>query len=340
MKVLKWLVIVVVALIALVVGAGFALPDNAHVERSIVVNAKPVTVYTVLNGFRQFNKWSPWAKLDPNAQYTIEGPATGVGAKQSWTSQDPNVGSGSQEIIAVTPNQSITQKLVFADFDSDNTAIFTLTPEGEGTRVVWGFDMGCKGDVMCRYFGLMMDKMLGPDYESGLLGLQALVETLPKDDFSDLEVEVLETKPVTVAYIYGEAPADQAGPKLGELYGKVMKFVTGAGSKQVDAPMAITHEFNDETKFWKFDAAIPVDKADLVAPAEGEVKVMQTYAGMAIKVIHKGAYSAMEPTYNKLMAYKAARGFEDNGNSWEHYVTDPGSTPEADLVTNIYWPVK
>lgn len=340
MKVLKWLVIVTGVLIALVVGAGFVLPDNAHVERAIVVNAKPATVYAVLNGFRQFNKWSPWAKLDPNAKYTVEGPMTGVGAKQSWTSEDPNVGSGSQEIIAVSPNQSVTMKLTFSDFDSDNTALYVLTPEGEGTRIVWGFDMGCRGNIMCRYFGLMMDGMLGPDYESGLLNLQALVETLPKADFSDLQVEVVDAKPVAIAYAYGESPAEQAGPKLGELYGKVMKVVTAAGGKQVDAPMAITHEFNEETKFWKFDAAIPVDKADLAAPADGEVKVGQTYGGLAIKAVHKGPYAAMEPTYGKLMAYKAAMGFEDNGNSWEHYVTDPGSTPEDDLITNIYWPVK
>ena len=37
---------------------------------------------------------------------------------------------------------------------------------------------------------------------------------------------------------------------------------------------------------------------------------------------------------------RTVAGFEDNGDSWEQYVSDPGSTPDAELVTNINWPVK
>ena len=41
-----------------------------------------------------------------------------------------------------------------------------------------------------------------------------------------------------------------------------------------------------------------------------------------------------------LFAYLAARGMEQNGPPWDEYVTDPGSTPQAELRTNIYLPVK
>lgn len=339
MKALKWLAIGFGGLIAALCAIGWVLPDTAHVERSIVVDAKPATVYTVLNGFRQFQKWSPWAKYDPAAVITHEGPMMGVGAKQSWAGND-QVGTGSQEIIEVKPNELVRIDLVFGGFESKNTATYLLSPEGEGTKVTWAYDTISGGNLIYRYFGLLSDSMLGPDYESGLASLKQLVESLPKDDFSALQVEIVETTAKTVAYAYGEASVDQAGAKLGELYGKVMKFVADSGAKQSDAPMAITHAFDEATKFWKFDAAIPVDKADLAAPAEGEVKIKQTYAGMALKVTHKGPYAAMEPTYNQLTAYKLAAGFEDNGDSWEHYVTDPGNTPEAELVTHIYWPVK
>ena len=340
MKILKWLLIAVVVLIVAAVGTAFMLPDTSHVERSTTIAARPATVFAVINGYRQFNKWSPWADKDPNTKYQIEGPMTGVGAKQSWQSEDPNVGSGSQEIVESVPNRKLKTKLVFADFPSDNWAELSLTPEGESTRLLWTFDMNCNGSLMCRCFGVMMDSMLGPDYEHGLAKLKSFAETLPKDDFSDLQAEVVETRPVTIAYASGEASTDQAAARLGELYAKVLAFIKSSGANQSSAPMAITRAFDDKTKFWKFDAALPVDKVDLVAPPDSEVKVTQTYAGKAIKVTHKGAYAAMEPTYAKLIAFKSASGFEDNGNSWEHYISDAKTTPEADLVTYIYWPVK
>ena len=61
--------------------AGFLLPASTTVERRAVVPAPQATVFTVLNGFRNFNRWSPWADLDPDATYIHEGPVQGVGAR-------------------------------------------------------------------------------------------------------------------------------------------------------------------------------------------------------------------------------------------------------------------
>lgn len=338
MKVLKWLVILVLVLIAALVGAGFFLPDRAHVERSTVVNAPVPAVFALLNGFRRFQEWSPWLKYDPAAKVTTEGPPWGVGARQSWAGND-QVGSGSQEIVATNPWSDITIKLVFADFGSENTARYVLAPEGEATRVTWSYDSAANGNLLYRYFGLMADKMLGPDYEDGLAKLKTVAETLPRDDFREVEAELVQTQAMPIAYVAGEAPADQAANALAAAYAKVQAFMAANNLKQAAMPLAVTREFNDETKYWKFDAAIPLDQV-CTAPEGGEVGCGSTYAGYAIKAVHRGAYEAAEPTYNKLLAFKNAAGLQDNGNSWEHYVVDPATAPQAEWVTHIYWPVK
>jgi hypothetical protein len=64
-----------------------------------------------LLAWQQPKKWSPWAALDPNAKYTIEGPEFGVGAKQSWIGDPKTVGSGSQEIVEVKPGESVTKEI-------------------------------------------------------------------------------------------------------------------------------------------------------------------------------------------------------------------------------------
>jgi len=178
-KLLRNLVIGVLVLIGAVIVTGFFLPDAAHVERSILIKAPPQTVFRLLNGFDHFNEWSPWAKLDPKTQYTRQGPAEGVGAKLAWFSENPNVGSGSQEIIESLPPGRIRVKVEFTGFDSDNVATYTLVPEDGATRMTWGYDTRFEGNLLGRYFGLLLDRMLGKDYETGLLNLKLLAERAP-----------------------------------------------------------------------------------------------------------------------------------------------------------------
>lgn len=339
MKALKIVIGTILGLIALMVAVGFALPDTAHVERSTVVQARPATAYAVLNGFKQFRKWSPWDGLDPNTQYTTSGPIWGVGAGQAWRGDD-RVGAGSQEIIATEPNQSVTIKLVFEGFDSENTARYLIAPEGEGSRITWSYDSVFNGNLLGRYFGLMMDKMLGADYEKGLAQLKTLLESLPKDDFSGIEPAVVQTTAQPILYIAGSAgPADGAA-QLGAAYGQVMGYMQAHGIQQVAAPLAVTRKYDEATKAWDFDAGIPVDKTEPAPPADGAVKAGQTYAGWVIRATHTGPYEAMEPTYAKLMAFRTAAGFEDNGNSWEQYITDPTTVAPEAIKTHVYWPIK
>lgn len=339
MKILKYLVIGTLVLIAGLVGVGFFLPDTVHVERSTTVNARPSTAYAVLDGFKQFNKWSPWAGIDPNTKYESSGPIWGVGAKHAWSSEDANVGKGSQEIIASERDKSVTIKLIFEGFDSDNTATYTLTPEGEGTKVTWGYDSTFKGNLLGRYFGTMMDGMLGPDYEKGLAQLKTLIESLPKDDFTTVNLDMAETKALPILYFSDSAGPSDAAAKLTAAYAKVMEAMAAQGVKQVLPPLAITRKYDEATKAWDFDAAIIVDK-DVTPPADSPVKAGKTYAGWTIRATHVGSYDSIEPTYQKLIAFKTVAGFEDNGNSWEHYITDPTTTTPDKVQTHVYWPVK
>lgn len=184
-KILKMLVMAVLALAALAIAIGFMLPDSRRFERSVVVDAQPATVYAVLAGFRQFNRWSPWAGLDPNTQYNYDGPPMGVGAKLAWHSAQENVGSGSQEIVEAEPSQKVRSRLVFSGFKSENYATFMLAPEGEHTRVTWIYETQFHGDLLGRYFGLKLEDWIAPDYEKGLASLQTFVAGLPKNDFGE-----------------------------------------------------------------------------------------------------------------------------------------------------------
>ena len=177
MKIVKILLGIIVALAALIVIGGMFLPSEQHVERSIVIEAEPAEVFSLVNDFREWNKWSPWAAYDPEGtRYEFSGPATGVGSKMSWSSEHPNVGSGTQEIVDSQFNTMVRSELRFDGFDAPSYATFTLEPTDSGTRLTWSFDANLD-NMLGRYMGLMMDDWVGGDYERGLARLKELAET-------------------------------------------------------------------------------------------------------------------------------------------------------------------
>ena len=175
MSALKNLAKLIALLIVLLLVTAMFLPAKTHVERSVVINAKPQLIYEYVQDFKKFNQWSPWAAIDRNTQYTYSEPSFGVGAHMSWQSDHPDVGSGAQKILSVTPNQYVEVELDFGDMGIAN-ANYVLIPLGDTTKVTWNFDDDNGYNPVARLFGVMMDGMLGPVYENGLAALKTVVE--------------------------------------------------------------------------------------------------------------------------------------------------------------------
>lgn len=332
---LRKILLSVVGLIVLLVAVGFLLPRQSHVERSIVIERPASLIFATVNSFQRFADWSPWQELDPNMTVTVEGPRSGVGARYSWKGND-KVGVGVQTIVAATENESVVHDLQFGDGVSKST--LTLAPQDGNTRVTWTLDTDMGMNPIGRYFGLMMDGMIGKDYERGLGKLKALVEKLPNIDIAGFEVESVQTPALTVAYINQTTTLDPAAIAAAYAagYGEIGKFMAANKLQQVGAPLGIDGPM-DTTKF-TFDAAIPVDRSD-VAAADG-VAVKQLAAVPALKTIHRGPYESLGQTHAKLIAYAAAHAYEAAGGFISIYIDDPASVPAEQVRTEMYLPVK
>ncbi|MBY0434452.1 MAG: SRPBCC family protein [Cyclobacteriaceae bacterium] len=178
MKILKIIGIALLAIIIIGAIAASMQPGDAHTEQSIVINASPATIYQELNGFKTFSKWSPWAKMDPNATYTFEGPESGVGAKMSWKSEKWNVGNGAQWVEESIENKKVKNGLTFEGQPGTSYATFVLEPMGDGTTVTWMYD-GKNEGMMGKAMWMMMSGMMNDVYIQGLSDLKAYVESLP-----------------------------------------------------------------------------------------------------------------------------------------------------------------
>lgn len=160
---------VVVALLAAFVATR---PGEYKVERSLVVNAPASDVFPRVAVFRKWTTWSPWAHLDPAMKVEYSGPKGGVGSTYSWKGND-KVGEGRMTLTRAIQDQLVEIELQFIKpWEQTSKTTFTFQPEGPGTRVTWS--MTGERDFVGKLFGLFMDmdKMVGPDFEKGLLALK------------------------------------------------------------------------------------------------------------------------------------------------------------------------
>lgn len=178
MKTLKITGIVLLVLIVLFFGIAFLLPSEVEVERSLVIPATSEVVFEQVNNLHNWQNWSPWHQMDPNMQITYEGPLQGEGASYSWKSE--KVGNGKLIIISSLPNEYIATSMDFMEQGKAN-AYYRFQPAEEGTQVTWTFETDMGNGPIAKYFGLMMDNMVGSDFEKGLNNLKTYVQKTPAE---------------------------------------------------------------------------------------------------------------------------------------------------------------
>ncbi|QDG34581.1 SRPBCC family protein [Alteromonas mediterranea] len=174
MGVLKKLLIVFGAVIAIFVISSFFIPKDYSVERTITIDAEPSDVYPYVVDLREWKKWGVWFKRDPNMRLTYSGPDRAIGMRSVWESETE--GNGEMEITQLEHNKRVLYRLYFPDFDMGSSGIVEIKPTAGGTLVIWRDEGTVDNNPINRYFALLMDGMIGPDFEMGLENLKILVE--------------------------------------------------------------------------------------------------------------------------------------------------------------------
>lgn len=336
---MKKVALIVFVLLAAFVVTGYLLPKQVYVERTITIDRPVTMMFELLNSYRYYDDWSPWAERDPNAEFIISGPESGVGARMSWIGEPQLIGSGWQEIVTSTPYEHIAIKL---DLDTQGLADtgFILVPQGGASKITWFFDtdltrdQNILGAFLARYFGLLFDRWIGGDYEQGLANLKRYAESLPVSDFSLKEIERVEVQAQNILYVTtssSQEPADVASA-MAQAYAEISGFMNQLGIEMSGQPMAITRAW--EEGGYQFDAAIPVDS--IPDNLDGNIQSGMSPSGSAVRAVHHGEYDQMMPTYEKITAYMSAHGLSQSRVSWEHYISDPGSTELQDMITHVY----
>ena len=155
----------------------------------------------------------------------------------------------------------------------------------------------------------------------------------PGDPFG--EEVMLASK--TIVFSKGSANWDSAFDTLVEAFKNVYGVLQKQGLKPAGPAMTI-YTATDDTGF-EYQAGVPVAEEPKGPLPEG-LAVGKSPEGRALKFIHRGSYDAMDSTYEAITNHLDEKRLEARDLFVEHYVTDPLTTPEDNLVIEVYVPIK
>ncbi|GAB3326805.1 hypothetical protein GCM10027299_26340 [Larkinella ripae] len=175
-KILKIGGIALVILILVFLGLGLVMPKKYSIERSVVISKPRSEVFPLVATLRNQDKWPPWVDYDPNIKITYSGTDGAVGSTYNWVGNS-DVGKGEQVIREITPNEMVHNEVHFIEpFDSVGQVYYTLTDEGNKTKVTWKM-MGESVYPMNAMSAFVdLDDMLGKEFDRGLKKLKELAE--------------------------------------------------------------------------------------------------------------------------------------------------------------------
>lgn len=171
---IKKFAIALVALVAITLCVGAALPQRWKVERHVVINAAPERIHPLLFDLKRWQDWSVWTRaMDPQVRNTYEGPQDGVGAKWLWLG--PKMGRGQVVIVASEPHRGIELDESIEAEAANAHASLTFSTEGSATRVTW-VDEGTLPPIAGGFFRGTVEDQLGSHFAASLEKLKAVVE--------------------------------------------------------------------------------------------------------------------------------------------------------------------
>lgn len=178
MKLLKYLLIALGAIVGLLLVVGLFLPKEYTVSRDITINRSKADVFGYARILRNQLDYSVWWRKDPNQVTTFTGEDGTVGFIAAWKSELDSVGSGEEEIVALEAGKRIGFALRFKEpFESEATSEMLFSaPDSSTTQLAWTFrgEMSYPFNVMQLF--ISMEEMLGKDIEEGLQNMKAILE--------------------------------------------------------------------------------------------------------------------------------------------------------------------
>ena len=334
---MKKILYVIIGICALYLILCFFGPSKIKVERSIDIKTSSIEdLQHHLADLKFFHdKWSPWTRRDPGMKTIYTGVCCEPGSTYRWESELDSVGKGTMTFNKFT-SDSVLMTLNF-DGMGDNELYYITKPSNNGIiNVTWGviFDIGFFGRVPMMFIN--MDKIIGPDYETGLAKLKQEIESNPTETSINYEVKELNWDAKTFYGVKDKLSFDKIPAFFGMSYAKIGAALGKAKAQPIGMPKAIYFSFDEKTMITDVAAVMEVANGTKL---EG-VEKFETPAGKVLLIEYFGAYDKSANAHYAMDAYMKEKGLTQSF-VLEEYANDPMTEKDtAKWQTNIFYLVK
>jgi uncharacterized protein YndB with AHSA1/START domain len=174
-KLIKFLFVLLLGAVGTVLGIAAIMPEDYRISSATMIDAPPAAVFAQVNELKNWEKWQPFLKMDPETVAKYEGPAAGEGAEYHWTGTKS--GEGRMKIVRSRQDSLVDLDLHFLKpMEGKATAQFTFVPIDGRTQVEWS--MTGKSDFTHRVLStvMCMDRGMSHVFGQGLADLKRVVE--------------------------------------------------------------------------------------------------------------------------------------------------------------------
>lgn len=251
------LLISLVIVAALFVLVGLMLPADRVVQHSIETNYPSRMIYDLMNGFRRFPEWFPLRSHDPAVQFSLEGEPRGAGAKIYFASTSPNVGNGSFEIVDSIDLERIEYHIENESRGENKRSVVEIEDQGKTRKVTWTYTVDYGWDLFGRYAGLYVNRTAGDDIKAALGHVGGLLATMPRFDYSDIEVAYEGAAPQHMLFVELKTKRNITAVEEGMIKAiNAIRSALRANNLESAGPVRlITTNFGSDE--YEFDVAIP-----------------------------------------------------------------------------------
>ncbi|MDX1392049.1 MAG: SRPBCC family protein [Rheinheimera sp.] len=180
---LKKILLAVGLLLALPLVAALFVKQDYRVETQVVIDQPKSVVFDYIRFLSNQDNFSVWAAMDPNMQKSYRGVDGTVGFVSGWHSENPDVGTGEQEIKAIDEGQRIDYELRFYQPYAAVSPAYMQTEalSDNQTRVSWGFAGHMPYPMNLMLLFVDVEGMIAADLQQGLDNLKLILEAPPAE---------------------------------------------------------------------------------------------------------------------------------------------------------------
>ena len=304
---------------------------KTHISRSKIINAPAEKVFPPIANLAEWEAWSPWMIMEPEAVVTV------ADDKQSYGWKGERVGEGHMAITDQVENKSARYDLTFLKpFKSTAKVGMDLSEVDGGTQVTWTMDSQLPFFMF--FMKRMMETFVGMDYDRGLNLLKDYVE----DGEVHSKLNFLGERDYAGCTYIGlrRACSIEDMPQLMQADFEGLGSWAAENGLDPASMFSIYHDFNPLKGKCEFTSAIPyVDRPETLP--DGFITGSQA-ATRLYTLEHVGPYEHLGNAWSTLhnmirsKTFKVQKGY----HPFETYGNSPQDTDPKDLITQINFALK